>query len=230
MPSVQRPAPAAKTNGVPNHESRDRRALRHLRRVDPQLGAIIRRVGPFRPTLTRNPFVALVGSIIHQQISMRAAASIQQRLRDLCPRGRLTPASIAALRDGKLRSVGLSRQKARYIAAVAEAFADGTLSAPRLRRMDDEQVIAATTALPGVGRWTAEMLLIFCLQRPDVWPADDLGLRTAARNFLGLAETPKRKEVEEWGERWRPYRTYACWYLWRSLKNELPPAIAAELD
>jgi DNA-3-methyladenine glycosylase II len=186
---------------------------------------LVERVGPFCPVVVRDPFLALVGSIIHQQVSMSAAAAIRRRLCGLCDH-RLTPAGVLRLSTADLRGAGLSRQKAEYVGNVAEAFATGTLTAARLRRMPDEEVIGATTAIKGVGRWTAEMLLIFCLERPDVWPVDDFGLRKAARNFFGLPEAPTPAALRDLGDPWRPYRSYATWYLWRSLEGPLVPAVS----
>ena len=202
-----------------------RRAVRHLRRVSPRLAEIIDRVGPHRPIITPNPFVALVGSILQQQISMSAAAAVFQRLRRAAG-GRISPRAVLELGPDGLRAAGLSRQKATYLLELAQAFATRRLTGAALRRMDDEAVIAAVTQIKGVGRWTAEMLLIFCLERPDVWPIDDLGLRKAVRDFLGLRELPDVATMQATGEPFRPYRTYASWYLWRSLEGPLMPGIA----
>ena len=144
----------------------------------------------------------------------------------LCPRRRLTPAAIMALDHDTLRAAGLSRQKAAYVRNMAEAFASRELSAAKLRRMSDDEVVEATTRIKGVGRWTAEMLLIFCLERPDVWPVDDLGLRKAVRNFLAMTEMPRPAEIQAVADPWRPYRSYATWYLWRSLEGPLMPGVA----
>jgi len=208
-------------------EARRRAALaatRHLRAIDERLARLIERIGPFSPAITPSPFVALVGSIIHQQVSMSAGRAIGRRFRSLCA-GRLTPPRVLSCTADQLRAVGLSRQKAAYIRNIAEAFAARTLTAARLRRMSDDEVIEATTALKGVGRWTAEMLLIFCLERPDVWPVDDFGLRKAVQLFAGLAELPAPNAIRDLADPWRPYRTYATWYLWRSLDGPVLPAI-----
>lgn len=217
---------------VNQHESTDgyaaiaTRALRALARRDRRMGQLVRRVGPFAPKITRDPFCALVGAIVHQQLSMTAAASVFGRLRGLCPRRRLTPGVILALRDEALRGAGLSRPKVRYVRGIAEAFAARRLTRRGLRRMDDERVVEAVTALPGVGRWTAEMLLIFSLERPDVWPIDDLGLRKAAARYLEPSGPPDDAALIELGERFRPYRTFATWYLWKSLDGPMTPGIA----
>lgn len=197
---------------------------RKLARIDPRMGALVRRVGPFAPEVTRDPFSALIGSILHQQISMIAAMSLKRRLKEACG-GKLTPATILALREEQLRQAGLSRQKAVYVREIASHFAGGALSAAKLRRMSDEELIEATTTIKGVGRWTAEMLLIFCLERPDVWPVDDLGLRKGLQRFLGLTELPSRGDTLSAGEPFRPYRTHATWYLWRSLDLPVLPGV-----
>ena len=217
---------STKLSRAAQREATARAAVRCLTRADPALGALIKKIGPHRPIITHNPFVALVGSIVQQQVSMSAAAAVQKRLKALCARGRVTPAAILELSDHNLRSAGLSRQKAKYIRALAEHFASGTLSSRKLRGMTDEEVIVATTRVKGVGRWTAEMLLIFCLERPDIWPIDDLGLRKAVRNFLGLGALPEMETMEATGEPWRPFRTYASWYLWRSLEGPFMPGVA----
>ena len=191
-------------------------ALRHLRRADPRLREIIARVGAFRPVITPDPFVALVGSIVHQQVSMSAAAAIQRRLCELFPGRRVRPAALLQLSQPALRGAGLSRQKALYLRGLAAAFADGTLSAAKLRRMSDDEVIAATTALKGIGRWTAEMLLMFRLGRSDVLPVDDYGIRKAMQQAYRKRALPKAAWMRRVAEPWRPYRTVACWYLWRS--------------
>jgi DNA-3-methyladenine glycosylase II len=198
--------------------------VQHLCRVDARLAQLIERVGPYALPVTRQPFVALIGSIVHQQVSMSAAAAILRRLRSRCG-GRLSPRAILRLSAASLRGVGLSRQKAAYVRNIAKAFARRTVSAAKLRRMPDEDVIAAVTAIQGVGRWTAEMLLIFCLERPDVWPVDDFGLRKAMQIFLGLGALPTPAAIRDAGDRWRPYRSCATWYLWRSLDAPRLPSV-----
>lgn len=200
-------------------------AVRHLVSVESRFAPLVGLHGLERPVITPDPFVALVGSVLQQQVSMKAAAAMYDRLRARCPRRRITPAAIHALPPARLRAAGLSRQKARYVRAIADQFADGRLTARRLRAMTDEQVVAATTEIVGVGRWTAEMLLIFCLDRPDVWPVGDLGLRKALGSFLGLPDVPREKHIENAADAWRPYRTYATWYLWRSLEGGLMPGV-----
>ena len=201
-------------------------AARYLAAEDARLAALIDHIGPHRPKLTADPFAALVGAVLQQQVSMSAAAAIHRRLKALCPRDRITPPAILTCSPNQLRTAGLSWRKVEYVRGLAEAFAAKTLTPRMLRRMSDEQVLAATTQLRGIGRWTAEMLLIFCLERPDVWPIDDLGLRKAAQRFLQLDDVPDAKTLNDLAAPWRPYRSYATWYLWRSLEGPLMPGIA----
>lgn len=198
------------------------KALRRLKRIEPAFAKLIKHFGPPDLTRSRDAFSTLVCSVTAQQVSTAAARSIQGKLRERCPRKRLTPPALQALSPEELRACGLSGQKVKYVHGIAEAFAAGVLSNRKLRAMSDEEVVEATTALAGIGRWTAEMLLIFCLERPDVWPIDDLGIRKGVQWLKGLPEMPRdRKLLEAIGEPWRPHRTYAAWYLWRSL--ELKP-------
>ncbi len=210
------------------HERDDkqtRSALRHLRKADKRLARIMDQVGPYEIQITRDPFVTLLGSIIHQQLSMKAAATIRARVRDLCLRKRMSAGNIMAISEHALRGAGLSRQKVRYFRDLSEHFLDGRLKTAALRRMDDEQVLATTTQVLGIGKWTAEMLLIFCLRRPDVWPVDDLGVQVAARKLLGKHKPLAKAKLQALGEPWRPYRTYAAWYLWRSLDGPVTPGL-----
>lgn len=199
----------------------DRAAVAALRRADARLDAIVRRAGEFTPQIIRDPYTALLLSIVHQQLSMKAAATISGRVVDLCPRRRPTPAALLAIRAPRLRRAGLSAQKVKYVRDLSERFAERELTAAKLRKLDDEGVIAAVTCVHGIGRWTAEMLLIFCLQRPDVWPIDDLGLRKAVQRLVGSAEMLGAQDMTAIAETWRPFRSYATWYLWRSLES--PP-------
>lgn len=200
-------------------------ATRHLRECDPEMRRLMDAVGPFEMKIVRDPFTALAYSIIHQQLAMKAAATIRGRVVALCAGGRITPAALAAVDDAALLGAGLSRQKLGYLRDLSAHFAEGRLSAARLRRLDDEAVITAVTSVKGVGRWTAEMLLAFCLERPDVWPIDDLGLQRAAQRFVGARRPLTVRRLSMLGERWRPYRTVATWYLWRSLDGAVEPGL-----
>jgi DNA-3-methyladenine glycosylase II len=200
-----------------------RRARRDLATADPTMAAIIAAVGPFKPGVVPNTFDALVRSIIHQQLSMKAARTIVGRVRQLCSGSRLSPAALSGQHDGALRAAGLSRQKIRYVRSVCEHFASGAVDPRRLRRLPDEQVIAALVDIHGIGVWTAEMILMFNLQRPDVWPVDDLGLRRALRRWYRLPATASRDRLVRAGERFRPYRSVATWYLWSGLNTGVVP-------
>jgi methylated-DNA-[protein]-cysteine S-methyltransferase len=199
-------------------------AVRALRRKDPVLGALMRKVGPYRlePTALPNPFEALAEAIVYQQLTGKAAATIFRRVRGLFPgRRRLRAKDVLAASDTTLRSAGLSRAKALALKDLAAAEERGALpGTDALRAMDDEAVIAALTPIRGIGRWTVEMLLMFRLGRTDVLPSADYGVRKGFARVFGLAELPSPKAVLSHGERWRPYRTIASWYLWRAL--ELP--------
>jgi len=192
------------------------KARRHLARRDPILKRLMAHVGPC--TLRHEPdgFAALVRSIIAQQISTRAAAAIQGRLLQALGAHGLQPAALLALADEDLRGAGLSASKARALRDLAEKISAGTVPLPRLPDLDDEDVIDLLLPVRGIGRWTAQMFLIFSLGRPDVLPVDDLGLRAGVQKAYGLAELPDRAALTELGEVWRPYRSVATWYFWRS--------------
>jgi DNA-3-methyladenine glycosylase II len=194
-----------------------RKAQRHLARRDPVLKHLIAAIGPC--TLQHDPerFRALVRSIIGQQISTKAAASIRVRLEGaLGPRG-VTPAGILALAEEDLRSVGLSAAKARSVRDLAEKVHSGAVALDTLHEQTDEEVIARLIPVRGIGRWTAEMFLIFSLGRLDVLPVDDLGLRVGVQRQYGLAEPPAKARLTDLAAPWSPYRSVATWYFWRSL-------------
>ncbi len=191
--------------------------LAHLRAVDPVLGRAIDAVGPFRLELETNLFFALVDAIISQQLSIKAAATILGRVRALfAPLPFPTPEALAATPDDVLRAVGCSRAKTAYLKDLSARIVAGSLDLDRLPSLPDEEVIRELVAIKGIGRWTAEMILIFSLGRPDVWPVDDLGIVIAVQLLYDLPARPTRKELLERGEPWRPYRTLASWYLWQS--------------
>lgn len=197
-------------------------AVTHLTRQDPALGALIRQVGPFTLKMERDRYAMLVRSILSQQISTKAARSIRLKLEGLTSTGRLTAAELTALSDATLRTAGLSGQKVAYIRDLTERVAAGALQLDRLHRLDDEAVIAELVQVKGIGRWTAQMFLMFCLGRVDVFPSGDLGLRASMRELYGLPEAPTPKLSEELAAPWRPYATIASWYVWRlsDLKND----------
>lgn len=194
------------------------RATRLLARRDPVLATVIRK---YRTPLERpvmDPFGALVRTITAQQISTRAAATIHGRLIALMPAG-VQPRALLALTDDQLRQAGLSRQKTMYVRDLAAKAASGELPLHTLHELSDEDVVEAIIKVKGLGRWSAEMFLMFRLRRPDVLPVDDLGIVTAIQRLYGLRKRPKPDRIRKIGEAWRPYRTVACWYLWRSLEK-----------
>ena len=204
--------------------------MRHLRRVDPHLRAIIDRIGPCRLEPHPDRFGALVRSIISQQISSKAAASINRRLVAMGGEPH-QPTRLIELGEASLRTVGLSRAKARYVLNLAEAVASGQVPLDEFDdSWDDQAITEALTAVKGIGVWTAEMFLIFALNRPDILPASDLGVRVALRDRHGLAELPRPRDCHALAEPWRPYRTIASWYIWKGTDTPIdsPAARAAE--
>ncbi len=194
-------------------------ALDFLRRNDPMLARIIAQVGPLEMAHRRERFQSLVRAIIFQQLAGRAALAIYERFVTIVGGGRFpTPAQVLAASDEDMRRAGLSRGKMAYIRDLAAHVRDGRLSFRRLARMDDEEIIAELVRVRGIGRWTAEMFLMFNLRRPDVLPVDDLGFRKAVAKAYGLSQPPAAKELKSIGERWRPYRSAAVWYFWQSTR------------
>jgi 3-methyladenine DNA glycosylase/8-oxoguanine DNA glycosylase len=163
-----------------------------------------------------DPFGVLASSIISQQISGKAAESIGKRVHALCGRGGIRPKRIMQLPDAELRGAGLSQGKLLSMRSLSQFFLDRPKVGIELKSMPDEEVIETLLPIRGVGVWTAQMFLIFCLGRPDVLPTADLGLRAGIRELWGLSDLPKADEIEEVAVSWRPYRTVATWYLWRS--------------
>jgi DNA-3-methyladenine glycosylase II len=198
------------------------RAPRLLARRDPLLGAVIRRVGACGLARRGDPYRYLVRSVLYQQITGHAARAIEARLKTAFG-GRLpAPAALRAASPAHLRACGLSRQKIASLHAIAAAFDDRVLDARRLARLDDDAVVEAVTVVRGVGPWTAHMLLMFSLGRPDVLPVGDYGVRKGAMMLYGLRELPKPAQLEQIAEPWRPWRSVASWYLWRALDAVTP--------
>lgn len=197
------------------------RARRLLLRRDPVLAAVIRKHGAcgLAAAQRADHFSALVRAITGQQLSTKAAATIYGRLAALMPQG-VTPEALSALTDDQMRASGMSRQKIAYFRDLSEKALSGVVRLDRLDSMTDEEVIAALTQVKGIGRWSAEMFLMFRLHRPDVLPVDDLGIVNAVKNVYGLRKRPSADRIRRMGEAWRPYRSVASWYLWRSLDNE----------
>ncbi len=179
--------------------------------------AMIDAVGPFTLRFERDRFAMLVSSIISQQISTSAARSIRRRLQEFAGPEGLTAANLATFTMDELRSVGLSSQKVSYVADLASRVNDGTLNLRQLGRLSDERVVDTLTQVRGIGQWTAQMFLIFSLGRPDVFPLDDLGIRTAIRDRYELDDLPSKATSHEIAAEWRPYASVASWYCWRSL-------------
>ena len=205
---------------MPNYSQ----AIRHLKKCDPVLRAVIRRVGPCELHLERetNQFGALVDAIIYQQLAYMAAQTISRRFRQIysardgAGSGKLpSPDELLRTPRRKLRAAGLSRQKIGYLRDLARKVTDGALSLGRFGRMSDEAVIESVTQVKGIGRWTAEMFLIFSLNRSDVLPVDDLGVQYGFKAAYGLRNLPSAKKMLKVAEPWRPYRTIATWYLWK---------------
>ncbi|MCE2794980.1 MAG: DNA-3-methyladenine glycosylase [Planctomyces sp.] len=192
-------------------------AVQHLKCQDEVLRGVIERVGPLRLKSAGKGYSVLVQSIISQQISTAAAATIGQRLRLLVAGGELTAEAVAELSDEQLKAVGISPQKLSYLRDLTRCTLEGVISFRRISRASDEAAIEELIQVRGIGRWTAQMYLIFSLGRPDVFAPDDLGLRNAMQRLYGLGEKAGRPELERLAERWRPWRSAASWYLWRSL-------------
>ncbi len=194
-----------------------REARRHLRVADPVMKVMIDAVGPFTLRFERDRFGLLIRSIVSQQISTAAARAIRKRLQEVAGPDGFTAANLARLTGDQLRSAGLSLQKASYITDLVSKVNDGTVDLRQIGRLSDERVVEKLTQVKGIGRWTAQMFLIFSLGRPDVFPHADLGVRTAIRNRYGLDELPDRETSLRIAEPWRPYASVASWYCWRTL-------------
>jgi 3-methyladenine DNA glycosylase/8-oxoguanine DNA glycosylase len=191
------------------------KAEAHLWAAHPVFAALIEKVGPCTLAPQTDGFRALVRTVVAQQISSKAAASISLRLEGLFPRG-LTARAILKASDETLRSAGLSRPKQRALRAVAERVVSGQLDFGRLAGASEAEIAEALLPIPGIGPWSVHMYSIFCLGKLDVLPVGDLGVRIAVRDLFGLAALPGPKEIEAMAVAWRPYCTVAAWYLWRS--------------
>jgi len=198
-------------------------AVAALTATDPKLGRLMAQVGPYRlrPDLARTPFEALARSIVYQQLTGRAAAAILERFMAALGDGRMPePEVVLAASEATLRAVGLSRSKVAALRDLAVKTATGEVpSLARLKTLDDQAVIETLTRVHGVGRWTAEMFLIFTLRRPDVLPSSDYGVRKGFGQVFKRGRLPEPEEVSKRGQRWRPYRSVATWYLWRAAES-----------
>lgn len=199
-----------------NIEERIRKAEARLPKLDPKLGQLIELQKPLLHKPRSNYFFSLCRSIVGQQVSVAAAATIFGRLEAVTD---IDPKKIAAMDEEQVKTIGLSRQKAGYIKDLAQHFVDNPDVYNHLGQLSDEEVIVDLTAVKGIGVWTAQMFLMFTLVRLDVFAPDDIGLQRAMKQLYGWKQIPKRQRLEKIAERWRPYRTVACWHLWQSLRN-----------
>ena len=193
-----------------------RKAVRHLTQADPVLRAIIKRVGPYRMEYGDPEFHSLAEAIIYQQLNGKAAVTIFKRFAALAGEP-LTPEGILKLSEEQLRSVGLSKQKSSYLRDLAAKTHEGKLDFGRLPKLSDDEVIEHLTQVKGIGVWTAHMFLMFALRRPNVLPTGDFGVRMAMKKYYKKRKLPKPDQMEKIAKAWEPYRSVACWYLWKSL-------------
>jgi DNA-3-methyladenine glycosylase II len=196
-----------------------RKALNHLKKSDPVLAAIIASVGPYTPSYHEPTFRALVRSIVFQQLAGAAARTIFNRLEAAC-NGDVTPAAILKLSDAQMRAVGLSKQKLSYVRSLAQLTQSGEIVFEKLGEMSDEDIIEHLTRVKGIGRWTAQMFLMFALRRPDVMPHVDFGINSAIKKHYRKRKL-KAPHIDKIAKNWSPYRSIACWYLWRSLDGPI---------
>lgn len=206
-------------NGFPHFWPRARRALM---RADPVMRTIITGCREARFRHRGEPFEALARSIVGQQISVKAASTIWERLHEST--GGITPVQILAMRNAQLRAAGLSQRKAEYVQDLARQFVDGALDPAQWPGQDDVTVIGALTQVRGIGRWTAEMFLMFCMLRPDVLPLDDLGLQRAVSRHYRSGRAIAPSTIARIARPWAPWRSVATWYLWRSLEPQTAEA------
>jgi DNA-3-methyladenine glycosylase II len=193
-----------------------RKALIHLKKCDPVLRAIIERVGPCRMEFGPAEFCSLAEAIVYQQLNGKAAVTIFRRFAALAGQP-ITPEGILKLSDEQLRGVGLSKQKSSYLKDLAAKTADGLLDFSKLPDLSDDDVIKHLTQVKGIGVWTAHMFLIFSLRRPNILPTGDYGVQVALKKHYRKRKLPKPRDMEKIARAWEPYRSVACWYMWRSL-------------
>jgi DNA-3-methyladenine glycosylase II len=193
-----------------------RKAILHLKKSDPVMCAIIERVGRFRMNYDEPAFPSLAEAIVYQQLNGTAAATIFGRFLELAGEP-LKPENILKLSEAQMRAVGLSKQKSSYMRDLAERTHRGELDFKRLPELSDEEVIEHLTQVKGIGVWTAHMFLMFSLRRPNVLPTGDYGVQSAVKKHYKKRKLPKPAQMEKIAKAWEPYRSVACWYLWRSL-------------
>ena len=200
-------------------------AIAHLRSVDPILARVINAVGPFRMELRAGIYRSLAWAIFFQQLAGPAARAILKRTLEVLATDMdrfFTPEEFLAADKERIRAAGLSRQKLTYLRDLSEKFMSQQLSEEEFANLEDEEVVQKVTVVKGIGRWTAEILLIFSLGRADVLPVDDLGMRRGFKQTYNLPDLPSPSEMKRIAQPWRPYRTVGTWYMWRSLGIELP--------
>jgi DNA-3-methyladenine glycosylase II len=193
-----------------------RKAVNHLKKSDPVLRSIIERIGPCRMEFGEPTFHSVAEAIIYQQLNGKAAVTIFKRFTDLTG-SPVTPDGILRLTNAQLRAVGLSKQKSSYVRDLAEKTKAGILDFSRLHEQSDDEVIQHLTQVKGVGVWTAHMFLMFTLRRENILPTGDYGVQAAMKKHYRKRKLPKPKDMEKIAKAWVPYRSIACWYLWRSL-------------
>lgn len=199
-------------------EEIQRKALEHFKKTDPVLSEVADRVGIFEWKIVGNYFLDLTSSIVQQQLSIKAGDTIWNRFIALFPANKPTPELVATIDGQKIRDAGISWSKISYIKDLAEKTLESGIVFEQFSIMTDEEIIAELVKVKGIGRWTAEMFLMFSMGRPDVFSYGDLGIRKAIRRLYGFANEPTKEEAEKITENWKPYRTIACRYLWRSLE------------
>ncbi len=197
------------------------KARRRLSKADPILGHVIRKVGPFTLQTESGGYEILVRSILSQQISIAAAKTIRTRLQELLPAKKIQAKAIHALTDEQLQSVGISQQKRGYLRDLTRCTLEGIINFRKLEAQSDDDAIADLTQVKGIGRWTAQMYLMFSLGRPDVFAVSDLGIQNAMKQLYSLPEKPKMSEFEAIAAAWAPHRSIASWYLWRALDQKV---------
>jgi DNA-3-methyladenine glycosylase II len=205
---------------MPFYAQHIKAARLHLQKNDPVFKPLLKAVGPFTAKTHRDRFGTLVNSILSQQISVNAARTIKERLVTAIAPEKISPVTLRKFDVDSLRQLGVSRQKAGYVLDLAAKVHEGVVDLQSIHRKDDESVIDEMTQVKGIGRWTAQMFLMFSLGRLDILPVDDLGLKNAIRAQYQLEDLPNKQQMEQLAENWRPYATIACWYLWQSLEVE----------
>ncbi len=199
--------------------SQIQKAKSFLKKNDPVLAKIIARVGKCTLEPGRNYFESLTQSIMYQQLSLKAAGTIYKRLVEKAKK--ITPENILKLSDEEFRNCGVSKQKIRYLRDLSAKFHDGTINWDKVHHLDDDELIELLSTVKGIGRWTAEMFLMFTLNRLDIFPVDDLGLQRAIKVNYRLKQKPDTKKMLALAKKWKPYRTIASWYLWKSLEGSI---------